>query len=372
MRRLVTSESVTGGHPDKLCDQVSDGVLDALLASDSNSRVAIEAAAKDGTVWVFGEVASKGYADVSAIVRDVLTRNGYVDPAYGITAEGVGVLTSISRQSSDIAIGVDAADPLESGAGDQGLMIGYATDETSELMPLPLSLARLLTEALTQSRESKRIPWLRPDGKAQVSIAYESGEPIAITNVVISAQHHPEIKIDEVREALRNIAAQSLPNHLVNRETKYHLNPTGRFVLGGPAADSGLTGRKIIADTYGGAARHGGGAFSGKDPTKVDRTGAYAARWIARSIVAAKIARRVEVEIAYAIGVAEPTAVSVNTFGAVNDEMLTASIRERVDLRPGALIERLGLRLVKYSTSARFGHFGRSVSEQPWEGVIDL
>ena len=372
MRRLITSESVTGGHPDKLCDQVSDGVLDALLASDPTSRVAVEAAAKDGTVWVFGEVASRGYVDVLEVVRDVIARNGYVDPAYGVSSDVVEVLTSISRQSADIALGLDAADPLAAGAGDQGLMIGYATDETPELMPLSLLLARRLTESLTRSRESGLIPWLRPDGKAQVSIAYESGQPIAITNVVISAQHHPEIRIDQVRDALRDMAAQSLPTHLVNRETTYHLNPTGRFVLGGPAADSGLTGRKIIADTYGGAARHGGGAFSGKDPTKVDRTGAYAARLIARSIVESKIARRVEVEIAYAIGVAEPTALSINTFGAVDDEVLAEGIREKVDLRPGALIERLGLRSVRYSTSARFGHFGRSVSEQPWEGVIEI
>lgn len=372
MRRTVTSESVTGGHPDKLCDQVSDGVLDALLEQDPTSRVAVEAAAKDGTFWVFGEVASRGYADVPGIVRDVLRRNGYVDPAFGISADGVGVLTSISRQSSDIAQGVDANDPLAAGAGDQGLMIGYATDETRELMPTPLILARRLTQQLIVARERGSIPWILPDGKAQVSVSYEDGAPVAISNVVISAQHHPEVSIETVRSALQEIAAQTLPDYLIDRSTTYHFNPTGRFVLGGPAADSGLTGRKIIVDTYGGAARHGGGAFSGKDPSKVDRTGAYAARWIARSIVASGIAPRAEVEIAYAIGVAEPTAIAVDTFGVGDDESLANKIRAIVDLRPGAIIERLGLRNVRYSTSARFGHFGRSIAEQPWEGDIEL
>lgn len=372
MRRLVSSESVTGGHPDKLCDQVSDGVLDAILAQDPGARVAVECAAKDATFFVFGEVSSSAYVDVPAIVRDVLWTNGYQDAELGVSAESVGIITSISRQSPDIALGVDRVDPLAAGAGDQGLMIGYATDETPDLMPLPLSLARDLTERLTIDREMGIVPWLRPDGKAQVSIAYEGDRPVEITSVVISAQHADEISIDEVRIALERLASQHLPDALLSGRTAYHFNPTGRFVIGGPSADSGLTGRKIIVDTYGGAARHGGGAFSGKDPSKVDRTGAYAARWIAKSIVASRLAPRAEVELAYAIGVAEPVAVAVNTFGAADDEDLAALVLARFDLRPGALIERLGLREVVYRNVARKGHFGRAASDAPWEEEVKL
>ena len=372
MKKIVSSESVTGGHPDKLCDQISDGVLDALMDQDEGARVAVEAAAKDGSVWVFGEVACNGYVDVPAIVRAVLKQNGYTDPAYGVSDQGVGVLVSISRQSPDIALGVDNLDPLGQGAGDQGLMIGYATKETPELMPLPISLARGLTDGLTHYREAHRLPWLRPDGKAQVSVAYEDGEPQEITSVVISAQHDPEISISEVRGSLAMIAERLLPAWMITENTKFHYNPTGRFVLGGPAADSGLTGRKIIVDTYGGAARHGGGAFSGKDPSKVDRTGAYAARWIAKSIVANKIARRAEVELAYAIGVAQPVAINVDTFGEAEDGDLSREIRNLIDLRPGAIIERLGLCSVKYQPCARGGHFGRLDLDLPWEKEVAL
>lgn len=372
MRRIVSSESVTGGHPDKLCDQVSDGVLDAILAQDPSARVAVECAAKDATFFVFGEISSSAYVDVREVVRDVLYENGYQDAELGVSAESVGVLSSISRQSADIALGVDRDDPLAQGAGDQGMMIGYATDETPDLMPLPLSLARDLTRRLTSDREDGLLPWLRPDGKAQVSIAYEGDKPVEITSVVISAQHADEVSIDEVRIALELLAAQHLPDALLSERTAYHFNPTGRFVIGGPAADSGLTGRKIIVDTYGGAARHGGGAFSGKDPSKVDRTGAYAARWLAKSIVASRLAPRAEVELAYAIGVADPVAVAVNTFGAADDEALARRLVEAFDLRPGAIVAELGLREIRYRNVARNGHFGRAADDAPWEQEVKL
>jgi S-adenosylmethionine synthetase len=372
MNRLVTSESVTGGHPDKLCDQISDGVLDAILAQDPDARVAVEAAAKDGTIWVFGETSTRATVDARTIVQDVLRTNGYTDPSAGITADTVGVQVSLSRQSPDIALGVDAQNHLAAGAGDQGLMIGYATREAAGLMPLPLYLARELTEALRHYREQGRYPWLRPDGKAQVTVQYEDGEPETVTSVVISTQHTASVSLGEVRETLRTIAERVIPEHLLTKDTAYHLNPTGRFVIGGPIGDAGLTGRKIIVDTYGGATRHGGGAFSGKDPSKVDRTGAYAARWLAKSIVDSGHARRAEIEIAYAIGVAQPVALSVQTFGGADDAQLEKHIAATIDLRPGAIIERLGLKSVKYQPCARGGHFGRIDLDLPWEQPVKI
>ena len=372
MNRLVTSESVTGGHPDKLCDQISDGVLDAILAQDRDARVAVEAAAKDGTIWVFGETATRATIDVRAVVQEVLRTNGYTDPSAGITADTVGVQVSLSRQSPDIALGVDAQDHLAAGAGDQGLMIGYATREAPEAMPMPLVLARDLTDALRYYREQGRYPWLRPDGRAQVTVRYIDGEPEEVTSVVLSAQHSPDVSLDQVRTALEGIVDRVIPGYLITDETAYHLNPTGRFVLGGPIADAGLTGRKIIVDTYGGATRHGGGAFSGKDPSKVDRTGAYAARWIAKSIVESGHAKRAEVELAYAIGVAQPVALAVETFGKAKDRELEKHIAATIDLRPGAIIERLGLKSVKYQPCARGGHFGRIDLDLPWEQPVKI
>jgi S-adenosylmethionine synthetase len=372
MARLLTSEAVSGGHPDKLCDQVSDAVLDALLAQDRGSRVAVESAAKGGAFWVFGEIASKGDVDPRAIVERVVKSNGYTAESFGVDPEMIATAVSISRQSPDIAQGVNVKDALGQGAGDQGLMVGYATDETSEMMPLPIILARKIIESATAYRETGAIRWMRPDAKAQVSVVYNGSTPSAITSIILSSQHDPDIKIDEVRAQLFQVARSVLPDYLIDEETKFYINPTGRFVLGGPVADAGLTGRKIIVDTYGGASRHGGGAFSGKDPSKVDRTGAYAARWIAKSVVAQGIAHRAEVEIAYSIGIAEPVAVSVDTFGESNDDLLSRRIVDAIDLRPAAIIERLGLASVKYEPCARGGHFGRRDLDLPWERTVYL
>ena len=370
---ILTSESVTEGHPDKVCDQVADAVLDAVLAQDPGARVACEVSAARGTIFVFGEMTTSAWADIPSIARATIRRIGYTDGAYGLDADGVGILTAISPQSSDIARGVDRGSLLEQGAGDQGLMFGYAADETPERMPLPISLAHAMARRLAAVRKDQTLSWLRPDGKTQVSVLYDAaGRPERITAVVCSAQHNPEVELEELRAAIGALViAPVLPPELIDERTVFHINPTGRFVIGGPAGDSGLTGRKLIVDTYGGACRHGGGSFSGKDPSKVDRSAAYAARWAARNIVAAGLARRAEVGLAYAIGVAEPVAVRVETFGtgsALPDQALARLVGRVFDFRPGAIIERLGLIAgVRYEPVAAYGHFGRPDLDLPWE-----
>ena len=362
---LFTSESVTEGHPDKICDQISDSVLDAILAQDPQSRVACEVSAATGLVLVMGEITTDCYADVQSTARDTVRRIGYTGGSFGFDAGSVAVITTLNSQSPDIALGVD-----REGAGDQGMMFGYATDETDEFMPMPIYLAHRLTKRLADVRRDCTVPYLGPDGKSQVTVEYSDGAPFRVDTVVISAQHLPEIGQDTIYEdILQHVIHAVIPGHLLDKNTKYHINPTGRFVVGGPCGDTGLTGRKIITDTYGGFARHGGGAFSGKDPTKVDRSAAYAARYIAKSLVAAGIANRLELQVAYAIGVAEPVSVTVDTFGTgklPNDTILEL-IGKHFDLRPAAIIERLGLRRPIYAQTAAYGHFGRNDLDLPWE-----
>ncbi|MEO0247723.1 MAG: methionine adenosyltransferase [candidate division WOR-3 bacterium] len=366
MGRLFTSESVTKGHPDKICDQVSDAVLDAVLKDDKKGRVAIEALTTRGLVMVAGELTTSTYVDIPEIVREVIRKAGYVRPEYGFDYQSVAVITSIQEQSPDIAMGVDVG-----GAGDQGLMFGYATDETPELMPLPIVLAHKLVKRLTEVRESGILPYLRPDGKSQVTVEYDDkGNPIKVNAVVLSAQHDEEVKIERLREDLKELVINYvIPEHLRDREMKCYINPTGKFVLGGPVADTGVTGRKIMVDTYGGFARHGGGCFSGKDPTKVDRSAAYMARYIAKNIVKAGIAKRVEVQLAYAIGVAEPVAIYVDTFGTskYSDEQIIKAIKRRFDLTPRGIIEELDLLRPIYYRTAAYGHFGREEEGFTWE-----
>ncbi len=366
MGKLFTSESVTKGHPDKICDQVSDAVLDAVLKDDKKGRVAIEALTTRGLVMVAGELTTSTYVDIPEIVREVIRKAGYVRPEYGFDYQSVAVITSIQEQSPDIAMGVDVG-----GAGDQGLMFGYATDETPELMPLPIVLAHKLVKRLTEVRESGILPYLRPDGKSQVTVEYDDkGNPIKINAVVLSAQHDEEVKIERLREDLKELVINYvIPEHLRDREMKCYINPTGKFVLGGPVADTGVTGRKIMVDTYGGFARHGGGCFSGKDPTKVDRSAAYMARYIAKNIVKAGIAKRVEVQLAYAIGVAEPVAIYVDTFGTskYSDEQIIKAIKRRFDLTPRGIIEELDLLRPIYYRTAAYGHFGREEEGFTWE-----
>ena len=378
-RRIpFTSESVTEGHPDKLCDAVADAVLDDVIARDPQARVAIEVAATTGLVLVLGELTTEAWCDVQAVVRNTVREIGYNDSRLGFDWETCGTLTAIKEQSPDIARGVDHAlearrgeDPDELGAGDQGMMFGYATDETPELMPMPIQLAHQAARRLAEVRKSGRLPFLRPDGKTQVTVEYDgSGRPMRVATVVVSTQHDPEVASSDLEEAvIEEVVRASVPSGLLDDGTRYLVNPTGRFVIGGPMGDSGLSGRKIIVDTYGGMARHGGGSFSGKDPTKVDRSGAYMARYVAKNVVAAGLARRFELQLAYAIGVAHPLAVNVETFGtgAVPDERIAAVISEHFDLRPGAIIESLGLRSVKYRPAASYGHFGRSDLDLPWE-----
>ena len=381
-RHLFTSESVTEGHPDKICDQISDAILDALIREDPMSRVACETAVTTGLVVVMGEVTTHAYADIQKIVRETVRKIGYDRAKYGFDCDTCGVIVSLDEQSGDIAMGVDRS--LEArehamseaeieavGAGDQGMMFGYACNETPELMPYPIMLAHKLTRKLSEVRKDKTLPWLRPDGKSQVTVEYDkAGQPIRLEAVVISTQHNPEISHEELEAAIhRYVLDPVLPKELVDADTKFFINPTGRFVIGGPQGDSGLTGRKIIVDTYGGFARHGGGAFSGKDPTKVDRTACYAARYAAKNVVAAGLAERCEIQLSYAIGVAHPTSVMVDTFGTgkVSDEKLMEAVRKVFDFRPAGMIRMLDLRRPIYQQTAAYGHFGRTDVDLPWE-----
>ena len=370
MKTILTSESVTCGHPDKVCDQISDAILDAILAQDPEAHVACEVTAWTDNVNIMGEVTAAAHPDYEAIARRVIRDIGYDKPGVGFDANSCRVSVNLHTQSPDIAQGVDHKAQEDTGAGDQGMMFGYACRETEDLMPLPITLAVRLAKRLEQVRRDGTLPWLLPDGKSQVSVEYEDGKPVRIATVVISAQHSASVPTETLREAVRReVIDPVLPEELVDDETAYFINPTGRFVIGGPAGDSGLTGRKIIADTYGGAARHGGGAFSGKDPTKVDRTGAYMARYLAKNIVAAGLADRCEVQLAYAIGLADPVSVMVDTFGTgkVSDEALAAWVTEHVDMRPGVMIRRFGLRSPIYHTVSCYGHFGENARSLPWE-----
>ena len=375
-KRLFTSESVTDGHPDKICDQLSDAVLDACLAEDPQSRVACECCVTTGLALVMGEVTTNAALDIPALVRSVICDIGYDDAAYGFDGKTCSVLVALGKQSADIALGVDRSleakageeTDFATGAGDQGMMFGYACNETPEYMPLPIYLAHALTRKLSSVRKSGELTFLRPDGKAQVSVEYEGDKPVRVDTVVVSTQHDPDVTQEEIREAvIAHVIHPVIPAELLDENTRILVNPTGRFVIGGPHGDSGLTGRKIIVDTYGGYARHGGGAFSGKDPTKVDRSAAYAARHIAKNIVAAGLAERCEIQLAYAIGVAQPVSVMVDTFGTgkVSDSKLTEAVKATFDLRPEAIINRLNLRRPIYRRTATFGHFGDP--SMPWE-----
>ncbi len=381
-RRLFTSESVTEGHPDKICDQISDSILDEILKNDPNARVACETSVTTGLVLVSGEITTSTYVDIPKTVRETIKEIGYTRAKYGFDAETCAVLTSIDEQSADIAMGVDQA--LEAregtmsdaeieaiGAGDQGLMFGYACNETKELMPLPISLAHKLARRLSEVRKEDILPYLRPDGKTQVTVEYdENNKPVRIDAIVISTQHHPEITLEQIQRNLKeHVINPVVPEELIDEETKYFINPTGRFVIGEPQGDAGLTGRKIIVDTYGGYARHGGGAFSGKDATKVDRSAAYAARYVAKNIVAAGLADSCEVQLAYAIGVAQPVSISINTFdtGKASEEKLIEVVRNNFDLRPAGIIKMLDLRRPIYKQTAAYGHFGRHDVDLPWE-----
>jgi len=366
-RYLFTSESVTEGHPDKIADQISDSVLDAVLEQDSHGRVACEALVTTGLALVAGEITTKAHFDYTKITRDTIRRIGYTDARWGFDADGCAVLVAVKEQSPDIAMGVDPG-----GAGDQGLMFGLACDETEELMPLPIMLAHRLTEQLARARRDGSLDFLRPDGKSQVTVEYENGRPRRVDTVVVSAQHSDAVKIETVREGiLEKVIRPIIPAAMLDKKTKYHINPTGRFVIGGPLGDAGLTGRKIIMDTYGGAGHHGGGSFSGKDPTKVDRSASYMARYAAKNLVAAGLARKVEVQLAYAIGVAEPVSIMVDTFGTgqVDEEQLVELIRSHFPLTPRGIIEALNLRRPIYRKTAAYGHFGRPEPEFTWERV---
>ena len=379
MKRLFTSESVTEGHPDKICDQISDRILDEMLKNDPMSRVACETCCTTGLVMVMGEITTSSYVDIQSIVRKTVLDIGYDRAKYGFDGSTCAVINSIHEQSPDIALGVDNSleskegietDEFNTGAGDQGLMFGYACDETPELMPLPISLAHKMAKKLTEVRKNGTLPYLRPDGKTQVTVEYDDDKPVRIDTVVVSSQHNPDTSLDKIREdIIREVIRPTLPEEMLDDDTKIYVNPTGRFVIGGPMGDSGLTGRKIIVDTYGGYSRHGGGAFSGKDPTKVDRSASYMARYIAKNVVASGIANRCEVQLAYAIGVAHPVSVLVDTFGTgkIDDSVLADFIREKVDMRPAAIISRFDLRRPIYGDLAAYGHMGREDLNIPWE-----
>ena len=382
-KKLFTSESVTEGHPDKICDQISDAILDAIFAQDPDARVACETAVTTGLVLVTGEITTKCYVDIPKIVRDTIRDIGYTRAKYGFDADTCAVLTAIDEQSPDIALGVDKAYEAKIGemtddqiamigAGDQGMMFGYASNETPEYMPLPIALAHKLTRRLSEVRKDGTLSYLRPDGKSQVTVEYEGDKPVRVDTVVISTQHHPDIGSQTIyNDILEKVILPVIPSELITKDTKYYINPTGRFVVGGPQGDSGLTGRKIIVDTYGGMARHGGGAFSGKDPTKVDRSAAYAARYVAKNIVAAGLADRCEVQLAYAIGVAKPVSIMIDTFGTgkVDEELITSLVKKHFDLRPAAIIQSLNLRRPIYKQTAAYGHFGRLDLDLPWERI---
>ncbi|MCR8632355.1 MULTISPECIES: methionine adenosyltransferase [Paenibacillus] len=381
-RRLFTSESVTEGHPDKICDQISDSVLDAFLANDPNARVACEVSVATGLVLVIGEISSQSeYVDIQSIARQTIKEIGYTRAKFGFDSETCAVLVSLNEQSADIAQGVDKAleareglmtdEQIEAiGAGDQGMMFGFAVNETPELMPLPISIAHQLSRRLTEVRKNGTLPYLRPDGKTQVTVEYEGDTPVRVDTIVVSTQHSEDVTLEQIQADIKeHVIKPIVPEKFLGEDTKYFINPTGRFVIGGPQGDAGLTGRKIIVDTYGGYARHGGGAFSGKDPTKVDRSGAYAARYVAKNIVAAGLADKCEVQLAYAIGVAQPVSVAVDTFGTgkVSEEKLVEVVRKHFDLRPAGIIKALDLRKPIYRQTAAYGHFGRTDVDLPWE-----
>lgn len=377
MKRFFTSESVTEGHPDKICDQISDAILDEMLAQDPMSRVACETCCTTGFVMVMGEITTKASVDIQEVVRRTIREIGYNRAKFGFDSDTCAVLSSIHEQSADIALGVDNSaeskngeNEAENGAGDQGLMFGYACDETPELMPLPISLAHKLAKQLTRVRKDGALSYLRPDGKTQVTVEYDDDKPVRIDAIVVSSQHSPDVELATIRkDIIDQVILPIIPNNMIDDNTKIFVNPTGRFVIGGPNGDTGLTGRKIIVDTYGGYSRHGGGAFSGKDPTKVDRSASYAARYVAKNIVASGVATKCEVQIAYAIGVAKPVSVLVDTFGTakVDEELIVKFVNENIDLRPSAIIERFGLRRPIYRQLAAYGHVGREDLDIPWE-----
>jgi S-adenosylmethionine synthetase len=369
---IFTSESVSEGHPDKMADQISDAILDAILKDDKNARVAVETMVKTGMAVIAGEVTTSTYVDLEDVVRDVILDIGYDSSDVGFDGASCAVLNAIGKQSPDIAMGVDESEEKEQGAGDQGLMFGYATNETDVLMPAPIYYSHRLVEKQAELRKHGTLPWLRPDAKSQVTLRYEEGKPVAIDAVVLSTQHDPDIAQADIHEAIMDLVIkETLPAEWLHADTRYHINPTGQFIIGGPVGDCGLTGRKIIVDTYGGMARHGGGAFSGKDPSKVDRSAAYAGRYVAKNIVAAGLADRCEIQVSYAIGVTEPTSISVDSFGTgkLGDEQIAELIREHFDLRPKGLVDMLDLKRPIYRKTAAYGHFGREDSDFTWENT---